>query len=548
MKLSGAQILIEEFVGNGVDVLFGYPGGAVLDIYDELYRNTHRIRHVTTAHEQGAAFAADGYARASGKIGVVLATSGPGATNLVTGIANAYLDSIPLVAITGNVAVPLLGRDSFQEVDIIGITQPIVKHSFLVRDIHKLAKSLQEAFSIANTGRKGPVLVDIPKSIQREICEYQRVSSETAVHYADDPQNIKRAVQMLLESRRPYLYCGGGVVSAGAESELVELSQRIAAPIGCSMMGLSAVVSSYPLNLGMCGMHGRYAASVAQAKADLIIAVGVRFSDRATGDRDQFLPNAKVLHIDVDVSEIGKNIHTDFSLCGDLRENLQCLLKALPKIRHSEWLKEIRVLQEEYHEEMGEGLTPKRIIELVQEHSVPDCLVATDVGQHQMWVMQHFRFQRPRTLLTSGGLGAMGYGLGAAIGGCIASQKQTVLFTGDGSFGMNLNELATAVSQRLPILIIVFNNGVLGMVRQWQAMFYGGRYAQTTLDRSNYAAIARAFGAEGYTADTPDQLIKILQCDRPADRPCLIDCRISREERVLPMIPPGGSIQDIIVK
>lgn len=548
MQLNGAQIIIEQLCANGVTTVFGYPGGSVLPLYDELYKNTDRINHILTAHEQGAAHAADGYARASGKTGVVIATSGPGATNLVTGIANAYLDSVPLVAITGNVTIPLLGRDSFQEVDIAGITQPIVKHNFVVRDVGMLEHILNEAFRIANSGRRGPVLVDIPKSIQTNVCEYtgKLIDLESKHPKSFD---IKQAVEAINNCQRPYIYAGGGIIASGAEEELRSLSERLSAPVGFSMMGLTALPSNYKLNLGMCGMHGEYAASIAQSECDLMIALGVRFSDRATGNVEAYRAGRVIIHIDIDLAEIGKNVSSHIDICGDVKDVLSSLLHTLPPIQNKMWLSRIKELKKIGKTPDTSGFTPKNIIQTVGRFIGGDTVIATDVGQHQMWVMQYYQFTKPRTLLTSGGLGAMGYGLGAAIGGCIAKNKQpTVLFTSDGSFGMNLNELATAVSQELPLVIVILNNGVLGMVRQWQKMFFDERYSQTTLNRkTDFVMLAKAFGAEGYSAESLAQLEAALS-GLPSDRPVVIDCCIDMNEKVLPMIPPGGSVKNILTR
>lgn len=550
MQLNGAQILIEELINQGVDTVFGYPGGAVLNIYDELYKNSHRIHHIISAHEQGAAHAADGFARASGKVGVVIATSGPGATNLVTGIANAYLDSVPMVAITGNVAVPLLGRDSFQEVDIIGITQPVVKHNFIVRDVTKLEDTIKEAFLIASTGRKGPVLIDIPKNVQTEECEYHGGHIKESARRVNWDCDLPAALDAIKNSRKPYIYCGGGVLASEAEKEVLELSRRISAPVGLSMMGLTAIPASYELNLGMSGMHGKFAASKTQSQADLLIAVGVRFSDRATGNVKEYAKKCRIIHIDIDSAEIGKNVCSQIGLCGDIKEILSALLKSIPESRNEEWISEVKGYQKKDKFPENDRFIPRNIIAMVNAYCDENTVVATDVGQHQMWAAQFYRFEKPRTLLTSGGLGTMGYGFGAAIGGCIANgKKKTVLFTSDGSFGMNLNELATAVSQKLPIVIVLLNNGVLGMVRQWQTMFYGKRYSETTLDRkTDFPLLAKAFGAEGYAAVNLEQLKEILEQKLREDGPTLIDCRIDMDEKVLPMIPPGASIDDIIVE
>ncbi len=546
MKLNGAQILIEELCNQGVKTVFGYPGGAVLHIYDELYKNADRITNIITAHEQGAAHAADGYARVTGDTGVVIATSGPGATNLVTGIANAYLDSVPLVAITGNVAVPLLGRDSFQEVDIVGITNPIVKHNFVVRDINMLASTLQEAFRLARSGRRGPVLVDIPKSIQATECDYTPTppKTETKSYHTD----IAKAVEAIKSCKKPYIYAGGGIVWSGAEQELLALSKKLSAPIGLSMMGLTAVPNSYELNLGMCGMHGKYAASKAQSECDLMLALGVRFSDRATGNVEEYKRNCTIIHVDIDLAEIGKNVSPFIELCGDVKDTIKQLIDAVPEYRNDQWLNEVEGYKQVDIRPQDSEFTPENIISMVNQSVEEDTVVATDVGQHQMWTMQYYKFSNPRTLLTSGGLGTMGYGLGAAIGGCMANgNKRTVLFTSDGSFGMNLNELATAVSQKLPIVVVLLNNGVLGMVRQWQRMFYEERYSQTTLNRkTDFVQLAKAFGAKGFTATNLSEL-KTALSELPHNCPAVIDCHIDMDEQVLPMIPPGGAIKDIIL-
>ena len=552
MKMNGARILVEELIHQGVDVIFGYPGGAVLNIYDELYLASDRIRHVLSAHEQGAAHAADGYARASGKTGVVLATSGPGATNLVTGIANAYLDSVPMVAITGNVAVNNLGKDSFQEVDIVGVTQSVVKHNFMVRDVKDLQRTIIEAFEIANTGRKGPVLIDIPKDVQVNECEYIEDMKVPSVvkKIKSSTEGMDELLEMIKKAKRPFIYAGGGVIASGAEAEVLELSKRLDAAVGLSMMGLTAVPASYPLNLGMCGMHGKYASIKAQSECDLLLAVGVRFSDRATGDIDEYTKKCMTVHIDIDRAEIGKNVNADISMWGDVKEILTKILAVIPKYEHPEWVAQIEEYKNAAILPAPQAFGPQAIIEEVNRHGNENTVVATDVGQHQMWTMQYYRFEKSHKLLTSGGLGTMGYGLGAAIGGCIANgRKRTVLFTGDGSFGMNLNELATAVSQELPITIIVMNNDVLGMVRQWQTIFYDGHYSQTTLDRkTDFPALAKAFGASGYAAYTMEDLKKALDIADHSEGTVLIDCHIGMDEKVLPMIPPGRSIKDMIVK
>lgn len=553
MRMKGAQILVEELIHQGVEVIFGYPGGTVIDIYDALYEASDRIQHILTAHEQGAAHAADGYARASRKVGVVLATSGPGATNLVTGIANAYMDSVPMVAITGNVAVANLGKDSFQEVDIVGVTMPIVKHNFTVRNINDLQRIIKEAFILANEGRKGPVVIDIPKDIQTAECEYiedMQVPPYIKKMKAGSVNDMEALVDMVRRAEKPFIYAGGGVLASGAEKEVLELSRRIDAPVGLSMMGLTAIPASYPLNLGMTGMHGKYEATKAQSECDLLIAVGVRFSDRATGDKREYTKKCMTVHIDIDRAEIGKNISPDISMWGDLKEILGRMLKEIPERRHPEWVAEVEGYKRVSAELEVPGFNPRTIIEEVNKHCAADTVVATDVGQHQMWTMQYYKFEKPHTLLSSGGLGTMGYGLGAAIGGCFANgKKRTVLFTGDGSFGMNLNEMATAVKHNLPLTIILVNNDVLGMVRQWQTIFYDGRYSQTVLERkTDFPALAKAFGADGYSAYTMEELKAALDAADQAEGTVLIDCHIGRDERVLPMIPAGRSIKDMILK
>ena len=547
MKRSGAAIVIEALCRNGANTVFGYPGGAVLPIYDELYKNTHRINHVLCAHEQNAAHAADGFARTSGKVGVVIATSGPGATNLVTGIANAYLDSVPLVAITGNVAVPLLGRDSFQEVDITGITQEIVKHNFAVGDVKDLNGILDAAFKIASSGRPGPVLVDIPKSVQTDLCEENEYTSQELFFNTLPEMDLTETLRLLNTAKRPLIYAGGGVVASGASEELLTLAKRISAPVAFSMMGLTALPASEPLNLGMCGMHGTESSAKMFSACDLVIALGVRFSDRATGNTTKYKEGKKIIHVDIDHAEINKNTATDVELCGDVKDVLRQLLQKLPTVEHPEWMEQCAEAKKLDFHPMNDSLVPSNLLRTVAAYCTPDTVIATDVGQHQMWTMQYFPFQKPRTLLTSGGLGTMGFGLGAAIGGCIANhRKRTVLFTGDGSFGMCLQELATAVSQNLPLLIVIFNNGVLGMVRQWQTMFYEKHYSHTTLNRkTDFVALAKAFGADGRKVTTLDGLTAALQNLAP-DVPTVLDCQLDMDEFVLPMIPPGGSVKDLI--
>lgn len=550
MKLTGAQILIEKLVEHDATDIFGYPGGTVLPIYDELYKNSHRINHIITAHEQGASFAADGYARVKGKAGVVIATSGPGATNLITGIANAYLDSVPLIAITGNVPQSLSGKDSFQEVDILSVTLPIVKHSYVVTDIAKLSEIIDEAFEIANSGRKGPVVIDIPKNIQIAEYDYERKCQEPEnLNKESEIFDIKEAVIAIEKSQRPFIYAGGGIISAKAEKELQELAKKIDAPIGLSMMGLTAVPTDNHYNLGMCGMHGKYTSTIAQDKCDLIIALGVRFSDRATGDIEVYTKGKTVIHVDIDLAEIEKNIPSKINIVGDVKEVLKQLIDNVSTCEHPNWMEEIQNLKYNEPTPSSDELNPKTLLENVEKIMPEDTVVTTDVGQHQMWTTLYYKFKKPSTLLTSGGLGAMGYGFGAAIGACIANHRKPTLFvTGDGSFGMNLNEFATAVSQNLPILIVLMNNNALGMVRQWQTMFYEKRYSQTTLNRhTDFTKLAEAFGAKAYKINNLQELKDTLD-NLKLDGPTILDCTIDSDFKVFPIIPPGGSAKTIITK
>ncbi|MBQ3592778.1 MAG: biosynthetic-type acetolactate synthase large subunit [Clostridia bacterium] len=553
MKMTGAQIVVETLIEQGAEVVFGYPGGQVLNLYDELYKNADRIKHVITAHEQGASHAADGYARVTGKVGVCMATSGPGATNLVTGIANAYLDSVPMVAITGNVPNNLIGRDSFQEVDIVGITYSITKHNYIVKDVTKLADTIREAFRIAKSGRPGPVLIDIPKDVQVAETEYEKMPlvEKDAIVKADE-NLLAKAAELITESERPFIYCGGGAVTSDAGKEIMELAKKIDAPVGFSMMGLTAVPSSFEYSLGMVGMHGHYASSMAMAESDLIIALGVRFSDRATGDKTKYAQNKKIIHIEVDASEINKNINANVGITGDVKDATERLVKLVESSKHTAWLEKLEAYKKYAKENevapLG-AIGPHQLIDEVCARCDADTPIATDVGQHQMWVAQRYDFKNPRTWASSGGLGTMGFGMGAAIGACVATGKRTVLFTGDGSFGMNLNEMATAVSQKLPLVVVVMNNGVLGMVRQWQTLFYGARYSETTLERkTQFSELAKAFGAEGYAVTNMDELKASLDKAFATEGPVLIDCAIDMDERVLPMIPAGRSVEDLIIK
>lgn len=551
-EISGAEIVAQTLIEQDCSVIFGYPGGQVLNIFDALYQKSDKLEVVLTAHEQGASHAADGYARVTGKVGVVVATSGPGATNLVTGLATAYLDSVPIVAITGNVPCDLLGRDSFQEVDIVDITKSITKRNFIVKDVTELADTIRLAFRTAASGRPAPVLIDIPKDVQVSLCDFEPKAPEKPFpSKTADEETLERAAKMIAEAKRPYLYIGGGVLTAEASAEVTALADKADAPIGCTLMGISAVSDDHPRFLGMQGMHGRYASSVAQDEADLVITVGARFSDRATGNKTRYCANAKMIHIDVDAKELNKNIPVDLAIEGDLKDALARITALLPQKKNDDWNKRIAELKETQRgfEKPSDRLTPYRIIDRISEAARDNTVISTDVGQHQMWTAQRYPFRRPRTFISSGGLGTMGYGLGAAIGAGKASAAHTILITGDGSFGMNLNELATAVSQQLPLVIVIMNNGVLGMVRQWQTLFYGKRYANTTLNRkTDFVKLAEAFGAAGFRAETEEELTKALKNAFGHQGTTVIDCAVDRDEFVLPMLPPGGSIDDIITE
>ena len=551
MMYTGSRILVETLIEQGVSTVFGYPGGQVINIYDELFKASDRLKHIRTCHEQGAAHAADGYARATGKVGVVIATSGPGATNLVTGIATAFLDSSPVVAITGNVSLENLGKDSFQEVDVQGITLPITKHNYIVKDIKDLADTIREAFRIAKSGRPGPVLVDIPKNVQ--VAEYEYTKKEPEPPFkipTPDEKEIKDIAKIISSAKRPFIYAGGGVTISDTSEYVIELAEKIGAPIGTSMMGLSAIPRSFKGFVGMTGMHGRFAATKAMFEADLIIAIGVRFSDRATGNKNNFSENTKIIHLDVDVAEINKNIKVFKSLIGDLKDTLPRLLEKIKASSKPKWEKTIAEYKEFEASKIIKTsyLNPKSVIEAIRDNATADTLVATDVGQHQMWTTQFYDFEKPRKLLTSGGLGTMGFGLGAAIGGCIATKETTVLITGDGSFQMNLNELATAVKNNLPIKIFILNNNVLGMVHQWQSMFFENHYSETIIDSPiDYVKLAEAFGAKGFTAKTQEEMRDAAKKAFETEGVVLVDCSIDSEELVLPMIPPGGTINNIIM-
>lgn len=552
MLLSGADIIVRTLIDQGVDTVFGYPGGQIINVYDSLYKYQDELNHVLAAHEQGAAHAADGYARVTGKPGVVIATSGPGATNLVTGIATAFLDSIPMVAITGNVPSTLVGSDSFQEIDITGITLPITKHNYFVSDVTQLSDIIREAFELAMSGRPGPVLVDVPKDIQIAKCEY---TPKTPV--VPDPKQPAKVVRMhqaaeiINESKKPFVYFGGGALSADACNEVLKLAEMIDAPIGCSFMGLSGVPTNHPRFLGMQGMHGHYACSMSMHNADCIIALGNRFNDRVTGKLSKFAQNAKIVQIDIDGAELGKNVPVSVGLRGDLKQTLLHLLPMLQTKSNPDWMAQVEQFRkdEEASSDKRTTLSPKVAIEALNKHLNENTPVTTDVGQHQMWTAQYVKLGKERRFVSSGGLGTMGFGMGAAIGAAYGTGERTVLVTGDGSFGMTLQEMATAVTYKVPLVILLMNNGVLGMVRQWQTLFFDKHYSNTILQRqTDFVALAKAFGADGAKADTVEELEAALDQAFASDGPFLIDCAIDKDEFVLPMLPPGGSMDDIIVK
>ncbi len=557
MKLNGAQILIQTLIEQGVTDVFGYPGGQVINIYDALYEYKDKINHILTAHEQGASHAADGYSRATGKVGVCLATSGPGATNLVTGIATAMLDSIPLVAITGNVPNSLIGKDSFQEIDITGVTLPITKHNFFVKRIEDLADTVREAFLIAKSGRPGPVLVDIPKDVQVAKFDFENKPVAEKVNPPKvDEKLVAQAAEMIAEAKRPYIYVGGGAAGLGLGDEIVAFAEKIDGVIGCSFMGLSSLPQENERFLGMQGMHGHYASSMAQNDADLIIAVGVRFSDRATGNLAKFAKGSKIIQLDPDSAEVNKNVRVNLGLVGDVEDSFKRIAAACAASQKPEWTAHVKKLKSEeaaINEEIAAAatapLTPKTVFDIINELKPAATITATDVGQHQMWAAQYSTFDRPRRFVSSGGLGTMGFGLGAAIGAYTATKDPVVLITGDGSFGMNLNELATAVTYKIPVVIVLMNNGVLGMVRQWQTLFFGKRYSSTVLSRkTDFVALAKAFGADGYLAETAVEFRRAFEKALAAGKTTVIDVRIDKDELVLPMLPPGGAISDMITQ
>ena len=549
MKLNGSEIVIKCLEEQGVDTVFGYPGGAILNIYDELYKHSSEIRHILTSHEQGASHAADGYARATGKVGVCLATSGPGATNLVTGIATAMMDSIPVVAITANVTVPLLGRDSFQEIDITGVTMPITKHNFIVKDVTQLASTIRRAFYIAKEGRPGPVLVDITKDVTAAVTEYEPEKPwpvERSTEYIRE-KDVDKVLELIKESKRPMIMAGGGAVISDASAELKEFVEKIQAPVCGTLMGQGAFDGRSELYTGMAGMHGTKVSNLGITESDLLIAIGARFSDRVIGNASKFAKNAKVIHIDVDPAEINKNIPTDASIIGDIKEVLKRLNARVVSQDHAEWLAHIKELKEKYPLKYDTSmLTGPYVVEEIYRVTKGDAVIVTDVGQHQMWAAQFYKYKEPHTFLTSGGLGTMGYGLGAAIGAKVGRPEKTVInVAGDGCFRMNMNEIATAARYNIPVIEVVINNHVLGMVRQWQTLFYGERYSSTILqDDVDFVKVAEALGAVGIRVSTKEEMGPALEKAIAMNRPVVIDCQIDRDDNVFPMVPAGVPIED----
>ena len=554
MKLTGAEIICECLLEQGVDTVFGYPGGAALNTYDALYKYSDRIRHILTAHEQGASHAADGYARATGKTVVVLTTSGPGATNIVTGIATANIDSIPIVAITANVNRDQLGRDSFQEVDIVNITKPITKASRLVERVEELAPTIREAFRLANTGRKGPVLIDVPKDITAMTTEFERAEPRKPMMISiKNPDSIRRVQELIRQSERPMIFAGGGIISANACEELKAFAELIDAPVCCSLMGLGAIPERHPLCVGNIGMHGGYETGMVTANCDLMLACGARFSDRVAGDRDKFGEQAKIVQLEIDEKEINKNVRVDEYVLGNVKDALIALSAGMDQQSHTDWLEKIEVWKHELdgiHEPDTEYPEPFQVLGALNELKADGDIIATDVGQHQMWVAQYSKIERSRTLLTSGGMGTMGFGMGAAIGAQVAfPDKRVFLVTGDGSFHMNLNELVTLSSYQLPVVVLIMNNTVLGMVRQWQKLFYGSRFSQTDPHRpTDFVALANAFGVEGMRITKDEEIEPVLKAAIALNKPVVIDCHINPDVNVLPMIPPGKTVNEIVTK
>ena len=553
MLLTGAEILVNSLIDNGVDTVFGYPGGAVLNIYDALFKKSDKIRHILTCHEQGAAHAADGYARSTGKVGVCIATSGPGATNLVTGIATAYMDSTPMVAITGNVTRPLLGKDSFQEVDITGITMPITKHNYIVKDIKELQKIVNEAFYIASSGRPGPVLIDIPKDITAEKYNYTKMEPKKREKSLQtiNISSLEDFVEFINESENPFIYAGGGILSSNAEKEVLALAEKINAPVATSLMGIGSIPNDHRLYTGMIGMHGTKASNLLATSCELIIALGARFSDRVISHKNH-VKNARVIQIDIDPAEINKNVKVDSYIIGDIKEVLNKLIPMINEKENIAWINKMNELKALNNKEVvKEGiLTPEYLFTLLNKIDKGNFIITTEVGQHQMWTAQNYKFYKPRTFISSGGLGTMGFGMGASIGAQVANPKAVVFnIAGDGSFGMDCNEFATAVNFKIPVKVIVMNNNALGMVRQWQSLFYECRYAETTLNRAtDFVKLAEAFGGTGFRVEKPEELQEVLEKALATDGPVIIDYKIDSDDMVFPMVAPGAPINEIISK
>ncbi len=548
MQLTGVKIIMECLKREGVDTVFGYPGGKVIKLYDALYDERSTITHFETAHEQGASHAADGYARATGKVGVCIATSGPGCTNLVTGLATAYMDSIPVVAITGNVPAALLGTDSFQEVDIMGVSMPITKHNYQIKDITRISDVFREAFAFARCGRPGPVLIDITSDLFSQLCEYTAPEENYVISckYSDIP--TKEITELVEKAQRPVILAGGGVVLSGAGDELFELAEKIDAPVASTLMGVSAFPSKHPLYMGLVGMHGTKASNMAFQNCDLLLVLGARFSDRVTGDVSRFASHAKIIQIDIDASEVNKNIPTHLHVIQDIKTALNELNPHMPKAKHPEWVKSVNEWKAENEASIPDGHFPKQIMEIINESLGEDTIIVTDVGQHQMWTAQYYPFKKHNKFLTSGGLGTMGYGLGAAIGAKVASPEKTVIhITGDGCLRMNLNEMATTMRYNIPVITVLFDNNTLGMVRQWQTLLFNKRYSETTLPPMDFCAIARGFGYFAQKADDAESFKQALQAALKHDGPSLIQCVINQDAMVLPMVPPGAAIDNILM-
>lgn len=548
MQLTGSQILIECLKEQGVDTVFGYPGGAILNVYDELYKHSDEIKHILTSHEQGASHAADGYARATGKVGVCFATSGPGATNLVTGIATAYMDSVPVVAITCNVGVPLLGKDSFQEIDIVGVTLPITKHNFIVKDVNKLADVIRDAFRIAKEGRPGPVLIDIPKDVTAKMADYEyKTPVVPEANKNIDSNEIAEAIDMIKKARKPFVFVGGGSIISGASAEIAEFVEKVDAPVCDTLMGKGAFDGTSERYTGMLGMHGTKTSNFGVMECDLLIVLGARFSDRVTGDTSKFASNARILQIDIDPAEINKNIKVDMSIVGDIKVVLEAINARLDKENHKEWMDHIYEMKKEYPFRYNKDiLTGPYLMEKIFEVTDGNAIITTEVGQHQMWAAQYYKYKEPRTFLSSGGLGTMGYGLGASIGAKLGRKDKIVInIAGDGCFRMNMNELATATRYNIPIIEIIVNNHVLGMVRQWQTLYYGQRYSYTVLeDQVDYVKVAEGLGAKAYRVETKEDFEAALKDAIAMNIPCVLDCHIEKDDKVFPMVSPGASLME----